>query len=69
MHEDKPYELKESHYPCGHKTDSLLSKELPGERELCVNKCENLSDWEHKPLLPPCIWGSQDEGSVLVQRE
>lgn len=66
---DKPYELRQSHCPCAHKTDSLLSKELPGRRELNMNKCESLSDWEHKPLLPPCTWGGQDEGSVFVQRD
>lgn len=69
VHEDKPCEPRESHYPCRHKTDSLLSKELPGGRELYMSKCENLSDWEHKLLLPPGIWGNQDERSVFVQRD
>lgn len=69
VYEDKLCELRESHYPCGHQTGSLPSKELPGGRELFMNKCENLSDWEHKPLLPPGMWGSQDERSVFVQRD
>lgn len=69
VHEDKPYELRDSHYPCGHQTGSLLSKELPGGREVDMNKCENLSDREQKSLLPPCIWDSQDEGSVFVQTD
>lgn len=65
VHENKPYELREPHCPCGHRTDSLLSEELPAGRELYMNKCENLSGWEHEPLLPPYIWGSQDEGLSL----
>jgi len=67
-------ELRVSRHPDGCKTAAFLSKELgmggagTGLREVVHGQVENLSDWEHKPLLPPSIRHSQDKISVCANR-
>lgn len=34
-----------------------------------MHKCENLSDWEHKPLFHPSMKDTQDEWSVFMQTD